>query len=150
VLGSFVRQIWSMSLEDAYRAWQTEPASSFRDLDDVVLRVDAISDDGDLIAAGSEGTIVSMHDDDARFVVKFSEPDNVLMTALPHQLPLANRSDVEREAHPGPLHDRWPDPQGDPIRIRAAPPRSAHETGECPISPTMSHAHTPSGLRPRD
>lgn len=60
-----------MSLEDAYRARQTEPASSFRDLDDVVLRVDAISDDGDLIAAGTEGTIVSMHDDGARFVWNF-------------------------------------------------------------------------------
>lgn len=150
MLGSLVRQIWSMSLEDAYRARQTEPASSFRDLDDVVLRVDAISDDGDLIAAGTEGTIVSMHDDGARFVVEFSEPDGVLVTALPHQLRLANRSDIERLAGPGPLHDRWPDPQGDPVRIRSVSPQSAHGAGERPISPAMSRADTPRGSRPRD
>ncbi|MBE7197229.1 MAG: DUF4926 domain-containing protein [Parafilimonas terrae] len=85
-----------MSFEYAYRVWQTEPPSSLRDLDDVVLLVDAIADDGATILAGTEGTIVSVHGDGESYVVEFSEPVGALVTAQPHQLQIANRPDVER------------------------------------------------------
>ncbi|TXN51620.1 DUF4926 domain-containing protein [Methylobacterium sp. WL2] len=85
-----------MSFEYAYRVWQTEPPSSLRDLDDVVLLVDAITDDGTTIHAGTEGTIVSVHGDGESYVVEFSEPVGALVTALPHHLQVADRSDIER------------------------------------------------------
>jgi hypothetical protein len=84
-----------MSFEYAYRVWQSEPSSSLRDLDDVVLLVDATSDGGDTILAGTEGTIVSVHGAGESYVVEFAEPEGALVTALPSQLQLAIRSTVE-------------------------------------------------------
>ncbi|MEE7503318.1 DUF4926 domain-containing protein [Methylobacterium mesophilicum] len=84
-----------MSFEYTYRVWQTEPPSSLRDLDDVVLLFDAVTDDGDTILAGTEGTVVSVHGEGESYVVEFSEPLGALVTALPHQLQLVNRLDGE-------------------------------------------------------
>lgn len=75
-----------MSLEFAYQFRQATPRSGFKDLDDVVLTAAVMSDDGDTIPAGSEGTIVSVHGAGDSFVVEFAEPAGALATVMPYQM----------------------------------------------------------------
>lgn len=75
-----------MTFQFAYRFTQEAPRSSLRDLDSVVLTASMVSDDGDTIAAGTEGTIVSTHGDGASYVVEFAEPPGALVTVEPHQI----------------------------------------------------------------
>jgi hypothetical protein len=80
------RKCERMSFEFAYRFKQDAPRSRFRDLDDVVLLAAAVSDDGDTIPAGTEGTIVSVHGDGTSYAVEFAEPEGALVTVLPQQI----------------------------------------------------------------
>lgn len=75
-----------MTFQFAYQFTQEALRPGLRDLDSVVLTVDLTSDDGDLIAAGTEGTIVSVHGDGESYVVEFAEPMGALVTAEPHHL----------------------------------------------------------------
>jgi hypothetical protein len=75
-----------MTFQFAYQFTPDVLQPGLRDLDDVVLTVPLTSDDGDLIAAGTEGTIVSVHGDGESYVVEFAEPMGALVTAEPHQL----------------------------------------------------------------
>lgn len=67
-----------MSVEFAYRFREDVPRSSLRDLDDVVLTVAVEGDDGLMIPADAEGTIVSVYNDGEAYVVEFTEPEGTL------------------------------------------------------------------------
>jgi hypothetical protein len=75
-----------MSVALAYRVQQDASRSSLRDLDDVVLLVDARSDDGDFNPAGRIGTIVSVHGEGESYVVEFAEPPGALVSVFPHEI----------------------------------------------------------------
>lgn len=75
-----------MSFEFAYRFKQDGPPGRFHDLEDVVLLVVSMSDDGDTIAAGTQGTIVSVHGAGESYVVEFDIPDGAPATVLPHEI----------------------------------------------------------------
>lgn len=74
-----------MSVEFAHRFRRDAPRSSLRDLEDAVLLVAVPSEDGDLIPAGTEGTIVSVHDDGAAYIVEFAEPEGALAAVGPDE-----------------------------------------------------------------
>lgn len=80
-----------MALEFAYRFREQTASSGFRDLDDVVLTVAVVSDDGIPVPAGTEGTIVSVHGPDwgDTYVVEFAEPEWTLATVKPDEIRLA-------------------------------------------------------------
>lgn len=80
-----------MSFEFAYRFKQDAPPSDLRDLDRVALLTAAISDDGDDLAVGAEGTIVSIFNDGEAYVVEFSAPEGAIATVLPNDLRLVER-----------------------------------------------------------
>lgn len=75
-----------MSFEYAYRVWQTEPPSSLRDLDDVVLLTPVVGDNGVAIVAGTRGTVLSVHGTGESYAVEFDETDGALATVLSHQI----------------------------------------------------------------
>ncbi len=75
-----------------YRFKQDVPRSSLRDLDDVVLLADTVSDDGDMIPAGTKGTIVSVHGEGESYVVEFGEPEGALVSVFPHEVRRVERS----------------------------------------------------------
>lgn len=77
-----------MSVEFAYRFREEAPQLGLRDLDSVVLTAGVVSDDGDTIPAGTEGTIVSVHDHGVTYVVEFAEPPGALATVEPHEIRL--------------------------------------------------------------
>ena len=67
-----------MSVETMYTLRRAEPA--FRDLDRVVLCTEAVTDDGDTMPAGAEGTIVYVAPDAQTLIVEFAEPEGALVT----------------------------------------------------------------------
>lgn len=75
-----------MAIALADRFQQDVPRSTLRGLDDVVLFVDTVNDDGDLIPAGREGTIVSVHGEGESYVVEFAEPPGALVSVVPHAI----------------------------------------------------------------
>ena len=75
-----------MSFAFAYRFREDEPSSSLKELDRVILLVAAVSDDGDRIAAGAEGTILSVHGAGEGYVVEFAAPVGALATVLPDHI----------------------------------------------------------------
>ena len=86
------RKCERMSFEFAYRLRQYVPHSDLRDLDRVALTAAAISDDGDTIAAGAEGTIVSVYNDGEAYTVEFAQPVGALVTVEPTELRLVERA----------------------------------------------------------
>ncbi|KQP93813.1 hypothetical protein ASF60_14275 [Methylobacterium sp. Leaf113] len=69
-----------MSVEVFYLLRKDEPGVDLRELDDVVLLADARTDDGTLIQAGTEGTVVAIWQDGAAYEVEFTEPEGALAT----------------------------------------------------------------------
>ncbi|MCK2055630.1 DUF4926 domain-containing protein [Methylobacterium sp. 37f] len=69
-----------MSVEVFYLLRKDEPGVDLRELDDVVLLADARTDDGTLIQAGTEGTVVAVWQDGAAYEVEFAEPEGALAT----------------------------------------------------------------------
>ena len=67
-----------------------EPATDFRDLDAVETTRSATSDDGDVIPAGSQGTVVSVIRDGFADAVEFAEPEGAVATLLAADLRRAN------------------------------------------------------------
>ncbi|SFL37523.1 hypothetical protein [Methylobacterium pseudosasicola] len=67
-----------MSVETIYTLRRAEPV--FRDLDSVVLRAEAVTDDGDTMPAGAAGTIVYVAPDMQTLIVEFAEPEGALVT----------------------------------------------------------------------
>ena len=67
-----------MSVEVLYLLRKDEPGTGLRELDDVRVLVDVETDDGDTIAAGTEGTIVAVVREGEVFIVEFLEPAGAL------------------------------------------------------------------------
>ncbi|SFL44913.1 hypothetical protein [Methylobacterium pseudosasicola] len=63
-----------------------DPGAALRDLDDVVVPVPAVTDDGDTIAAGCEGTIVGGWKGGEAFFVEFPEPAGAVAPVRPSNL----------------------------------------------------------------
>lgn len=66
--------------------FNSEQLTAFAELDVVRLLVDAETDDGDAVPAGTRGTVVAVWGDGAAYEV---EVDAGLVTALPAQLAMA-------------------------------------------------------------
>lgn len=62
-----------------------------RDLDDVVLLADAMTDDGVMIPRGTRGTVVGVWKEDALFEVEFPEPPGALATIAATNLQLTRQ-----------------------------------------------------------
>lgn len=87
--GSFT----AMSFEPFYMLRDTaRPAEALRDLDDVVLTVEARTRDGDTVPAGTEGTVVGVWREGAAYEVEFAEPEGALCRVTPDQIRLVRRS----------------------------------------------------------
>lgn len=81
-----------MVLARAYQFRQEDPRSDLRDLDRVALTAAMVSDDGDALPAGAEGTIVSVYRDGEAYVVEFPTPVGALATVRPGDLKLIERA----------------------------------------------------------
>lgn len=75
-----------MAVDFSYLLRKEDPGAALRDLDDVVVLAAVVTDDGDTIPAGTEGTIVGVWKGGEAFVVEFSEPVGALVTVLPIDL----------------------------------------------------------------
>ena len=80
-----------MVLARAYQFRQDDPRSDLRDLDRVALTATVVSDDGDALPPGSEGTIVSVYRDGEAYGVEFPMPLGALATVRPDSLHRINR-----------------------------------------------------------
>ena len=69
-----------MSVEVLYLLRKDEPGAVLRELDDVSILSEVVSDDGAAIPAGTEGTIVAIWLGGAAFEVEFSHPEGALAT----------------------------------------------------------------------
>ncbi|MDR7035660.1 hypothetical protein J2X36_000395 [Methylobacterium sp. BE186] len=69
-----------MSVEVLYRLKRDGPDATLRDLDDVRLVTDAVTDDGGTIPAGAEGTVVHVAPGGATVMVEFAQPEGALVT----------------------------------------------------------------------
>ena len=69
-----------MSIEVMYLLRNDEPGPVLRDLDDVVVLSDVVTDDGASIAAGTEGTVVGVWEGGRAYIVEFAEPMGALAT----------------------------------------------------------------------
>ena len=83
-----------MTLEFAYQFRQDASRSGLRDLDRVALTAAATSDDGDVLAPGTEGTIVGAYRDGEAYVVEFPTPVGALATVRPGDIRLVERAPV--------------------------------------------------------
>ena len=86
--------VTEMSVEFAYRFKQDVPQSDLRDLDRVALTTAARSDDGDELAIGAEGTIVSIYNDGEAYVIEFPVPAGALATVERTDIKLVERADL--------------------------------------------------------
>ena len=75
-----------MSVDFSYLLRKDDPGAGLRDLDDVVVLAPVVTNDGDTIPAGTEGTIVGIWKDGEAFIVEFPEPAGALSTVLPINL----------------------------------------------------------------
>ncbi|MDP4025160.1 DUF4926 domain-containing protein [Methylobacterium sp. NEAU 140] len=75
-----------MSREAFRYVEESEPLTRFRDLERVATTCAAVTDAGETIPAGSEGTVVDVIKRGAAYAVEFSEPVDGLATLLPHEL----------------------------------------------------------------
>lgn len=67
-----------MSIEVSYTLRRAEPGALLRELDDVRVTIDVTTDDGDTIAASTEGTVVAVWNGGEAYDVEFSEPMGAL------------------------------------------------------------------------
>lgn len=81
-----------MSVDALFYIRKDEPASSFRDLDDVVLLSDAMTDDGITLPAGTEGTVVAVWRGGAAYEVEFAKPPGSLANVPAEHLARAPRA----------------------------------------------------------
>jgi hypothetical protein len=81
-----------MPVEVLYLLRKDEPGAGLRDLDDVVLLIDTPTDDGTMIRAGTEGTVVGVWQEGAAFEVEFAEPEGALVTVGPVAIKRIGRS----------------------------------------------------------
>ena len=65
---------------------RSEKLTPFKDLDRVAITHAAVTDDGDTIPAGTEGTVVDVIRDGLAYAVEFPEPLGALATVLTTEL----------------------------------------------------------------
>jgi len=75
-----------MSVDFSYLLRKDDPGATLRELDDVVLLASVVTDDGDTIPAGTEGTIVGVWKGGEAFFIEFPEPVGALATVPPTDL----------------------------------------------------------------
>jgi hypothetical protein len=75
-----------MSVDFSYLLRKDEPGTQFRELDDVVVLAPVVSDDGDTIPVGREGTILGVWREGEAFFVEFAEPEGAIATVRPQDL----------------------------------------------------------------
>lgn len=80
-----------MSLEVLYLLRKDDPGLSIRELDDVVLTAEALTMDGDVIPAGTKGTVVAVMCEGQTFAVEFAEPAGALASVSASDLRRAGR-----------------------------------------------------------
>ncbi len=83
-----------MTADTVYLMRRSEPQSRFQDLDDVRINVAVVTDDGDRIEAGSEGTVVGIWRDGAAYEVEFAQPPGALATIEADDLTLVARATI--------------------------------------------------------
>ncbi|MDP4023523.1 DUF4926 domain-containing protein [Methylobacterium sp. NEAU 140] len=81
-----------MSVEVVYRLRKDGPGGAFRELDDVRVLADVVTDDGDTIPAGTEGTVVGVWGLGEAYEVEFPEPMGALATIPAAQVERVGRS----------------------------------------------------------
>lgn len=81
-----------MSVEVLNLLGKDGPGAALRELDDVRVLVDVVTDDGDLIAAGIEGTVVGVWRHGEAYEVEFAEPMGALATVESGDLTRTARS----------------------------------------------------------
>ncbi|MGY2047677.1 DUF4926 domain-containing protein [Methylobacterium sp. JK268] len=81
-----------MSIDVLYTLRKDEPGAALRELDDVRVLVDVMTDDGDTIPAGTEGTVVAVWPRGAAYDVEFPEPMGALSTIEAAKLVRIGRS----------------------------------------------------------
>ncbi|BCM87051.1 DUF4926 domain-containing protein [Methylobacterium indicum] len=81
-----------MSIEVSYTLRKAEPGALLRELDDVRVTTDVTTDDGDTIAAGTEGTVVAVWNAGEAYDVEFPEPMGALATVKAADLVRVGRS----------------------------------------------------------
>lgn len=69
-----------MSVEVFYLLRKDEPEAGLQELDDVVLLIDVLADDGSRIESGTEGTVVAIWHDGSAYEVEFAVPEGALAT----------------------------------------------------------------------
>lgn len=77
-----------MSIEVSYTLRRTEPGALLRELDNVRVT----TDDGDTIAAGTEGTVVAVWNGGEAYDVEFPEPMGTLAAVSAADLTRVGRS----------------------------------------------------------
>ncbi|AWN39042.1 DUF4926 domain-containing protein [Methylobacterium radiodurans] len=81
-----------MSVEVLYHWREERPEAPFRELDEARLLADAVTLDGDTIAAWTIGTIVGIWRNGEAYEVEFAEPMGALCTVEAGHLAYAGRS----------------------------------------------------------
>ncbi|MDP4022732.1 DUF4926 domain-containing protein [Methylobacterium sp. NEAU 140] len=75
-----------MTVDFSYQLRTDEPGALLRDLDDVVLLAPVVTDDGDTMPAGTEGTIVGVWNGGDAFCIEFAVPEGALAVVRPADL----------------------------------------------------------------
>ncbi|WP_019906041.1 hypothetical protein [Methylobacterium sp. 77] len=81
-----------MSVEVLYLLRKDDPGGTLRDLDEVTLLAEAMTDDGATVPAGTAGTIVGIWRDGEAFEVEFALPEGALATVRAEALTRTRRS----------------------------------------------------------
>lgn len=79
-----------MNAEAFFFVQGNAPLTTFRDLDRVAITHAAMTDDGDTIPPGAEGTIVDVIQSGVAYAVEFSQPFGALATMLAGELRLVD------------------------------------------------------------
>ena len=82
----------AMSVETFFLVRRNEPRPDLRDLDRVALTAAVTTDDGDVMSAGAQGTIVGVWREGAAYEVEFAHPVGALATVEAGSLKLVDRA----------------------------------------------------------
>ncbi|UHC14705.1 DUF4926 domain-containing protein [Methylobacterium currus] len=81
-----------MSIAVSYTLRKAEPGALLRELDDVRVLIDVLTDDGDTVATGTDGTVVAVWNGGEAYDVEFPEPMGALATVKAANLARVGRS----------------------------------------------------------
>lgn len=81
-----------MTTDAIFFVQRSEKLTLFKDLDRVAITHAGVTDDGDTIPAGTEGTVVDVIREGLAYAVEFPEPLGALATVLATELHLLETS----------------------------------------------------------